>query len=53
MAKYTFQINEYMDEVRLIDSWQETIDSENVFTAIEDIKRAYPLNKGYDCFLIN
>ena len=37
MAKYTFQINEFMDEFRLIDSWQETINSPNVFTALDDI----------------
>lgn len=53
MAKFTFQINEFMDEFRLIDSWETTIDSENVFTACEDIKKAYPSNKGYECILIN
>ena len=52
MAKYTFQINEFMDEFRLIDSWQETINSPDVFTALDDIKRAYPQNKGYECQLI-
>lgn len=53
MAKYTFQINEFMDEFRLIDSWTETINSPDVFTAINDIKKAYPQNRGYECQLIN
>lgn len=53
MPKYTFQVNEYMDELRLIDSWVETIDASDVFKAVEDMKKAYPSNKGYDCFLIN
>jgi hypothetical protein len=52
MAKYTFQINEFIDEFRLIDSWQETINSPDVFTALDDIKKAYPQNKGYECQLI-
>lgn len=53
MPKFIFQINEYMDEFRLIDTWKETIDSPNVFEAIEDIKRAYPQNRGYECHLID
>lgn len=53
MPKFTFQINEYMDEFRLTDTWKETIDSPNVFEAIEDIKRAYPQNRGYECHLID
>lgn len=52
MAKYTFQINEFIDEFRLIDSWQETIDSPDVFTALDDIRKAYPNNRGYECYLI-
>lgn len=52
MAKYTFQINEFMDEFRLIDSWQETVNSPDVFTALDDIRKAYPSNRGYECYLI-
>lgn len=51
MAKYTFQINEYTDGIRLVDSYEITINATDRATAIQDIKKAYPMEKGYECTL--
>lgn len=51
MAKFTFQINEYTDGIRLVDSYEITIDAADRATAIQDIKKAYSMQKGYECTL--
>ena len=51
MAKFTFQIDEYTDGIRLVDSYEITIDAADRATAIQDIKKAYPMQKGYECTL--
>lgn len=53
MAKFTFQIDEYTDGIRLVDSYEITIDAADRATAIQDIKKAYPMKKGYECTLKN
>lgn len=51
MAKFTFQIDEYTDGIRLVDSYEITIDAADKATAIQDINKAYPMKKGYECTL--
>jgi hypothetical protein len=51
MAKFTFQIDEYTDGIRLVDSYEITVDAADRATAIQDIKKAYPMQKGYECTL--